>query len=63
MIDFLKDFWCGFCFIVRSIGIPLGIALCFGWILPYPVFVSIAMIIVVVLLLNLVGSELRRIGK
>jgi hypothetical protein len=59
MTEFLKDFWCGFCFIGRSIGIPLGICVCLGLIIPYPWFVSIAMTIVVVLLLSLVGSDLR----
>jgi len=63
MIEFLKNFWCGFWFICRNLGIPLGIALCFGWILPYPVFVSIAMTIVFMLLVSIMGSDLRRIGK
>jgi len=58
--DFLKDFWCGFWFICRTIGVPLGICLCFGLVIPYPWFVSITMIIVGVLLLSTVGSDLRR---
>jgi len=60
MIEFLKDFWCGLWFVCRSIGIPLVICLCIGWIIPYPWFVAIAMTIVVVLLLSLAGSALRR---
>jgi len=63
MIEFLKDFWCGVRFIFGSIGIPLGIALCLGWIMPYHWFVTIATTIAVILLLNLIGSDLRRIGK